>query len=98
MRAVYRGHESVVEYLVERGADINARDKVTCQQSYLGVFSCEGVSYQWGDTALYFAAYRGHPEIVAYLCSKGADVTIADEVCSTSHIYDLMYGCHGNRG
>lgn len=86
MLAAENGHVFVVEYLVERGANINARNKVTCQQPYFAVFSCAYVSYQVGQTALYLAAYKGHPAIVAYLCSRGADVAIPDEVCSTSNI------------
>jgi len=65
--AAKEGHLSVVELLLDRGADVNARTR----SSYLP----KGT----GDTPLHWAACEGHLAIVRYLLSNGADPDARNE-------------------
>jgi len=84
-RAAARGHVTLVELLLERGAD---RDAVFDHRGYtaLGYAATEGkievVKLLHGKGAsvkkdvgiLHTAAFRGHREVVAFLLDKGVDV------------------------
>ena len=88
-RAAWKGHTDVVRYLVEQGADVNA--KTDDGDTVLGVAAWEGqtdvVRYlveqgadvnaktdKGGWTALHGAAEYGHLAVVRYLVEQGADV------------------------
>ena len=76
-------HLPVVEYLVERGADIEAKNKVcdviisyeTIHTSHMKIYiyiMCE--MYQDGFTPLIWTARNGHLPMVEYLVERGADM------------------------
>ena len=65
--AAFRGHASLVKFLIEAGADVNVRaSNVNPNQRFATM-----------HTALYAAADRGHALIVMDLIMAGADVNIA---------------------
>jgi hypothetical protein len=82
------GHNTVVQLLLDRGADVNAQGGE--YGNALQAASAEGhelvvklllnkgadVNAQGGDycNALYVASYRGHEQVVKMLLNKGADV------------------------
>ena len=76
--AADNGHLPVVEYLVERGANIEAKDKVSDVLSFIYSPSC--VSYQYEYTPLLLAAMIGHLPVVEYLLEKGADMEAKNNV------------------
>lgn len=63
MLAAKNGHVDAVKLLLERGAQINARNPETPDSKK-------------GMTALMLAAQQGHDEVVRVLLEHGADVTI----------------------
>jgi ankyrin repeat protein len=63
-RAAQKGHESVVKFLVENGADLSARMDVGW-----GIFPGDGPALTW-------PAGGGHLEVVRYLATRGANLDI----------------------
>jgi len=59
-RAAHIGHAHIVEYLLDKGANINA----TCTR------------LDAGFTPLHFAARKGHVDVVKVLLAKGADTNL----------------------
>jgi len=59
-RAAHTGHAHIVEYLLDKGANINA----TCTR------------WDAGFTPLHFAARKGHLNVVKVLLAKGADANL----------------------
>nr|CAH7769071.1 unnamed protein product [Callosobruchus chinensis] len=86
--AVYGGNLNVIEYLVEKNADINAKDKdgliplhVAAEYGNLEAvkyFIEKGIDVNvkdgCGSTPLHMAALYGNLEIVEYLVVRGADI------------------------
>lgn len=79
----------IAGYLVEKGADINAKDKkgntpllLACREGNLEMAELlvekgaeiSGKDYEFGSTALHWASYKGHLEVAEMLLSKGAEV------------------------
>lgn len=60
--AVWKGHQSAVEFMLERGADVNAQNQ----------------NDHWGTTPLHAAAHANQAAIAALLIEKGADVNAHD--------------------
>jgi ankyrin repeat protein len=54
MAAALTGDDAIVKVMIERGADVNTRDR-------------------FGWTALRFAAWKGHTDIVELLRQAGGD-------------------------
>ena len=92
MRAAFLGEKDVLEYLAEKGADINAKDdegRTALMESVNG-YKAEIIQYlvehgadvnaadNRGCTSLMRAAYIGYPELVKYLLDHGADKEHAD--------------------
>jgi ankyrin repeat protein len=68
--AIHYGHEQVVTFLLDQGADINAQAR-----SAFG-----GGTYRMGRmTPLHVAATRGRAELARLLIARGADVSARDE-------------------
>ena len=67
------GHLDVVAALLERSADVDAREALTCV-----------LSTQDGERALHLAAQNGHTEVVAALLERNADVNAKEWVCARS--------------
>jgi ankyrin repeat protein len=65
MRSSGAGHLEMVRVLLERGAEVDARDNTGMPP--------------WGRTALMFAARNGHAPVVNELLSRGANPVIKDK-------------------
>lgn len=92
--AVARGHEAMVELLLERGADIEVKDQngltplwwatVQGREAVVKLLLERGVDTeakdQWGRTPLSWATKRGHEAIVKLLLERGADIETKDEL------------------
>jgi ankyrin repeat protein len=90
--AAMGGHEEVVALLLEKGAQANTGDvdgttplMLACDYGHLGVVKMlyqhvgnQGLQEKSdsGCTALHFASYAGHREVVRFLLLAGADPTI----------------------
>jgi len=87
--AVASGKVEIAGYLVEKGADVNAKDYkgntpllLTCREGNLEMAELlvekgadiSGRDYEFGSTALHWASYKGHIEVAEMLLSKGAEV------------------------
>lgn len=60
--ATWKGHRTVVEYLLASGADVNAQNN----------------NEHWGTTPLHAAAHANQAEIARMLIAGGADVNAID--------------------
>lgn len=71
--AAYGGHLSVVRFLVEQGADMNAKvdSSNTFLQVLVGIGARVGATYDYCWTAKDFAQEGGHTAVVEYLESQG---------------------------
>jgi ankyrin repeat protein len=85
LRAAHNGHLQTVMYLAEQGADLNTVDLVrslegaeACAHSWRGL-DPPAPLLQGDNTALHWAAMRGHVEIVNFLLQKGADKNIRNK-------------------
>ena len=74
MFAAQRRHLHVLEYLVERGADLEARDQVNDSIVDVELHTFHTWMYQGGNTPLIYAAMYGHLPVVEYLVERGADM------------------------
>lgn len=60
--AVWKGHQAAVEFMVERGADVNVQNQ----------------NDHWGTTPLHAAAHANQAAIAEMLIERGADVNARD--------------------
>jgi len=60
--AVWKGHQAAVEFMLERGADVNAQNQ----------------NEHWGTTPLHAAAHANQAAIAEMLIERGADVNARD--------------------
>jgi ankyrin repeat protein len=60
--AVWKGHQAAVEFMLERGADVNAQNQ----------------NGHWGTTPLHAAAHANQAAIAEMLIERGADVNARD--------------------
>ena len=65
--AVWKGHQAAVEFMLERGADVNAQNQ----------------NDHWGTTPLHAAAHANQAAIARMLIERGADVNARDLVGKT---------------
>ena len=72
MAACQGGHIKIVSYLLEKGADVNAKQRCPLWK---------------GSTALMKASEKGNAEVVKILLEKGAYVNIADQKGNTPLIH-----------
>lgn len=86
--AIDRGHREIVDYLLEHGADIHARDVDGDGALHWAAYAGRaGIAARLLDlglpvddlnqqqqTPLHYAAMRGHPEVVMLLLQGGADI------------------------
>jgi hypothetical protein len=99
------GHEEMVAFLLEKGAQAANRDDgdatllmLACENGHVGVVKML-VQHTGGDgleerdtdgrTALHYAAGGGHGEVVAFLLGKGAQASTRDN----RHVTALMEAC-----
>jgi ankyrin repeat protein len=75
--AAMGGHMDVAAFLIDQGADVNARTIVVAS----GLF-----------TPLHFAAFNGHKDVAALLMKRGADVDAKTDDGSTPLFYAAMMG------
>ncbi|MHB9147566.1 MAG: ankyrin repeat domain-containing protein [Candidatus Amoebophilus sp.] len=82
------GNLEAVKYLVEKGADLNAKGNrdytplhYACRKGNLEIVKYlleQGADIQaknmWNDTALHYACEKGNLEVVKYLLEQGADI------------------------
>lgn len=104
--AAYKGHLEVAEFLVKKGADINAADKgpygkkpvhvaiENNSKDIIGFLLSKGVSIndtdKQGYTPLHYAAWRGRLEIAELLVDKGASINTADASTAGKNLYMLL--------
>ncbi|KAJ9071231.1 hypothetical protein DSO57_1039031 [Entomophthora muscae] len=74
------GHTLVAKYLIERGADVNARRR---PRRLSGSLLTSRSSEDLGSSALHFAAANGNVELIHLLLSKGANAGVVDKYGST---------------
>jgi ankyrin repeat protein len=94
--ASWKGHESVISLLLEKGADVNVKDNdgktpLHCACGYNG---CESPILLVGETPLHKASWKGHESVISLLLENGADVNINDKDGKTPLHYACGYnGC-----
>src|SRR5262249_13748302 len=101
MLSVLAGHYSILESLINAGADVNVKNHESGQTALM--MAADRGSYDMvelllqnaitsedrdaqdrkGTTALLYAAQKGHTEIVRLLCTKKANVNLADKEGTT---------------
>jgi ankyrin repeat protein len=96
--AAHEGHKEVVQLLLAKGADVNAKDKKgktalmwasreghkEALQALLAKGADINAKDNDGDNALMYASYTGHKEVVQLLLAKGADVNAKDNYGKTA--------------
>jgi ankyrin repeat protein len=65
--ASQHGHIDIVEYLVNKGANVDSKDRS------IVMFLSSDILFH-GITPLHYASEHGHIDIVEYLVNKGANV------------------------
>ena len=89
----YNGHKDIVQSLLDRGADVNAKDSDGWTALHWAAYNGyeeivkalvrAGANVDTknnrGETALHWAAYNGFAEIVQLLLDKGAEVNATDK-------------------
>jgi ankyrin repeat protein len=82
--AAFKGHESVVQLLIARGADLNLRDAVRSRRDaqLAQRDSLTARAAQIGTTALAMAARKHHAGVVQLLLVAGADPNISNKVAA----------------
>ena len=92
--AGYGSHLELIKYLISQGADIHAKNRLewTVLHIVASFGKLEAVRFfveeelldvntqdSWGQTALHLASHKGDLEMLSYLVSMGADITIPDK-------------------
>ena len=74
--AAWWGQKAVAEFLIAKGADVNAKDKaelLSAENRY------SDMGQRAGATPLHLATYRGNAEMMELLIAKGAKVDAGDD-------------------
>ena len=90
--AAYWGQTEATSMLLDRGANIEAKDNVCVHaisslslKAALFLFNVNDcfvvVSFKDGHTALIFAAFNGNTEVASILLDRGANIEAKDNVC-----------------
>ena len=75
------GHISVVECLIESGADVNCVEKLVSLFSSGMIINFINVIIQTQSTPLHMAVLQNHISIIKYLITSGAGINAVDKVC-----------------
>ncbi len=100
------GHQGITEYLVSRGADINAVDSlgrsafvqaiISGHRDAIGLFLRRGANVNkpdsFGRTPLFYAFSPGKEDILRLLVERGAQVNVRDRSGRTALYYPISYG------
>jgi RNA polymerase sigma factor (sigma-70 family) len=81
MRAVVSGRLEIAKFLIEHGANINAKQPIGESSYHPRLYSFEGIEDfpdGFETTVLHESARRGNIEVVKLLLEKGADVNVRD--------------------
>ena len=101
-----KGHASTVTILLNEGADIEAKDRVSILDDHTEyIYRIHVISdlmtiidMQGGDTALIWASRQGHQSICQLLLTRGADIEAKDNVSTlddhTEYIYRIPHHYH----
>ena len=91
IQACYHGNLKLVEWLLEQGADIEAKDNVCTQYSLLKILLYLLYMYcQYGGTSLHWACREGREEMAALLVDYGADLEAVTNVSTYIYVDDAQ--------
>ncbi|XP_067653665.1 uncharacterized protein [Haliotis asinina] len=108
MEAARNGHRDVVEFLVGRGADVSLLDSVgdnalhfACYNGHLEtvklMMSLNVMDInsrgRYRRTSLMLAAWSGHRNVVEFLVSRGADMSLVDSI-GNNFLHFACWGGH----
>jgi ankyrin repeat protein len=112
--AANAGHEEVVAFLLSQGAQASCRDGIgktplmwACEEDHMGVvrvlvqhMGTHGLQLtdEQGRTAIHWAAYWGHEDMVAFLLDKGAQANSSDRARKTPFMMACEAGHVGVAG
>ncbi|XP_067670153.1 ankyrin repeat domain-containing protein 2-like isoform X2 [Haliotis asinina] len=98
MTAAFGGHRELFDFLLGEGADVSVLDNNGCSILHWScrggniemveyILSMEGMGVNnkgtGGTTPVVSAAWRGHKHVVEFLVSRGADMSVVDDLGET---------------
>ena len=92
MRATIKGYFEIIQDLISNGGNANAADNVDYQflendKLSVTIYVYFILVFQFGLSALIYAACGGHIDIIHYLISNGADIDGKDKLINIATLY-----------